>query len=155
MKTKHSIFIISFLTCALIAKSQNSVVVSGKAETSIYGSISFTIGQVLYTQKGETYNLSEGNQQPHKINPIENRSNLHVSVYPNPSKDFIYFLVEDLNFNNLNFQLTSISGKLIRFGKITNQKSFVQLSDLKNGVYILKIIRGTTEEITHRVLKLN
>jgi hypothetical protein len=155
MKTKHSIFIISFLTCALIAKSQNSVVVSGKAETSIYGSISFTIGQVLYTQKGETYNFSEGNQQPYKINYIENKSNLHISIYPNPSKDFIYFLVEDLNFNDLNFQLISITGKVFRSGKITNQKSFVRLNDLINGVYILKILRGTTEEINYKVLKIN
>jgi hypothetical protein len=148
---KFTITILSALS--INANSQNSVVPSGKTEISAYGSLSFTIGDIFYTQKGETYNFSEGNQQPFKINPIENGSNLHISIYPNPSSDYIYFLVEDLNFKNLSFQLSSINGKVLQFGKITNQKSLVPLNNLTKGVYLLKIRRGALEENTYKIIK--
>jgi hypothetical protein len=143
-----------YIFLSLSTNAQNSVVTSGKDEGGIYGNLSYTIGEVFYTLKGNGYNLSEGPQQPFKINPVLNRSSLHVSVYPNPSRDFIYFLVEDLNFNNLNYELISISGKVLLSGKITTTKSFVPLNNILNGVYLLKISRGAFEKTTYQILKI-
>lgn len=135
--------------------AQSSVVVSGNLALGIHGTASYTVGDVFYTQKGKSASLSEGNQTSYKINPIKNGSNLHVSVFPNPSTDYLYFLVEDLNYTNLSYQIISISGNILQTGRITNQKSFAPLNQIPNGEFIVKINRDDKEMKSYKIFKIN
>lgn len=155
MKIKVQLIVVLICTIKTYGISQNSITVSGNNAVGIYGSTSYTIGEVFYTYKGLANTYSEGVQQSYKINSIENGSKLYVSIYPNPSKDFLYFLVEDLNFYNLSYQIISISGCVLQSGIIINQKSFVSLSEIPNGDYIVKINRGDKEMKVYKILKTN
>ncbi len=59
-----------------------------------------------------------------------------LSIYPNPANDFITIqLPEKINSN---FQIMDVNGKIVKQVKITNTLMRLEVSDLPEGVYILK-----------------
>ncbi len=72
------------------------------------------------------------------INSIQNKYSI---VYPNPTTDFIYF---KSNFKGYSYQLISVEGKIIRQGVIKN--SFLNLKDVQEGVYFIRVIDFKTNE---------
>ena len=71
------------------------------------------------------------------------------SIFPNPSKDIIYF-TKDLT--NRDYQIFSPLGKIVKSGKIENNQ--LNIEELKTGIYFLEI-RGnnTTTELVKLVKK--
>lgn len=62
-----------------------------------------------------------------------------MKLYPNPAKDFI--TVETQNsINDLEYTLISSSGQIIGTGKILSNKEQISVSNLINGLYILKFV---------------
>jgi hypothetical protein len=135
--------------------SQISTNTSGLSIVSNFGSVDYSIGEVLYTQKGYFYNTNEGIQNGIVINPIHTNRKLHVSIYPNPTKDIVHFKVENLNFKTLSYSLISENGKELFRGEIVNETSNISLKWLPSGVYIIKIYRNSLEETIYKILKIN
>ena len=134
---------------------QSSVVTSGKDIENVNGSVSYTIGSVFYLGRGKLYPITEGIQQSYIINEIPNKSSLRISLFPNPAVDFVYFKVENLNYENLSFRLYDISGRLISKGVIINSKSSISIGGLPNSIYIIKIYRNQHEEQSFKIFKAN
>jgi hypothetical protein len=137
------------------SKAQTSVLTSGGDFSSNYGSMSYSIGEVFNISKGTGFKLQEGAQQCFIINPIYTHSNLHLSIFPNPTTDFIYFKVENFNYLNLSYILFDLTGKTILKGKIIDIKSFISLKNLPSQSYLLKCFRGNEEENTFKIQKIN
>jgi hypothetical protein len=64
--------------------------------------------------------------------------NENAILYPNPSENEINFSKFDLT-NNV-YQITDFNGKIIRTGKIYNNK--ISTADLEKGIYLLKILNS-------------
>jgi hypothetical protein len=62
--------------------------------------------------------------------------NDNAILYPNPSENEINFSKFDLNNNR--YQITDFNGKIVRTGKIYNNK--ISTADLEKGIYLLKIL---------------
>lgn len=60
---------------------------------------------------------------------------LNFLIYPNPTNS--YFEITCLECINLNFNIFSLEGQLMKSGKLLSTK--IDISDLKSGIYILKI----------------
>lgn len=58
-----------------------------------------------------------------------------LSLYPNPTVNFV---TVSNDFINANFQLTTVDGKIVKSGLLTNPTLF--LGDIKSGLYVLTII---------------
>lgn len=69
-------------------------------------------------------------------NKVEESS---IQFYPNPSKGLLYFK-NDFRNTDKPFKVTDLTGKLVYQGNITNDP--VNLTDLNNGLYILKVWTG-------------
>lgn len=69
----------------------------------------------------------------------ENFNNIQVNVYPNPTSDFI--TIEDLkdNFSNGQIAIFNFLGQLVYQNNLNNTSSKINLSDLQNGAYFIKI----------------
>jgi hypothetical protein len=65
-------------------------------------------------------------------------SNENAILYPNPSDNEINFSKFDLTNNN--YQITDFNGKIVRTGKIYNNK--ISTADLEKGMYLLKILNS-------------
>lgn len=68
----------------------------------------------------------------------ENNNDLDVSLFPNPTNGIVN-LVWNSNAVNSQYQITDISGKIVKQWNSSNQKEIVQLSDYANGLYFLNI----------------
>ena len=64
--------------------------------------------------------------------------NENAILYPNPSENEINFSKFDLTNNE--YQITDFNGKIIRTGKIYNNK--ISTADLEKGIYLLKILNS-------------
>lgn len=144
-----------FLFFLVNLKAQKNVLSSGGDLKSNHGSVTFSIGEVFYTTKGLSYNITEGLQQSFIINPIYTSASLHISIYPNPTNDLIFFKVENLNFFDLSYILYDLTGKIIMKGKVIDRKSFISLKELSSQTYILKCFRGTNEQNAFKIIKIN
>jgi hypothetical protein len=152
---KYVFLILLILTNKTHSEAQISNNVSGKDISNQFGSIAYTIGEVFYVQKGSQYFLTEGIQNGITINPVKSNSSIKVSVYPNPTSDFINFKVQNLFFNNLSFILYNDIGHELLKGTILNSNTTVSLSQFPSSVYLIKIYRNQTEMAVYKIIKIN
>jgi hypothetical protein len=149
-------FLLAYIfLCPFSINAQSGVVVSGKNIENTSGSMSYTIGDVFYTKNIRGFSINEGMQQSYIINEIASKTILRVSLYPNPTNNFVYFKVENLNYKNLSFKLYDISGRIITSGKILNEQSVLSLQNFPNNIFIVKVFRGEFEEQSFKILKSN
>ena len=69
----------------------------------------------------------------------------HIKIYPNPTSDYVYFI--GLN-ENVEISLFSSNGTKLRETK----KMFLNIQDLPNGLYFLKITEGNNI-YTNKIIK--
>jgi len=93
----------------------------------------FSSGSVTYTVSHETLPLTQDwevivtESEPTDINLIEN----NYKIFPNPAKDFIQ--ITGLGITKV--EILDFSGKSI----LTSQKSKINISNISDGIYLLKI----------------
>lgn len=73
-----------------------------------------------------------------------NHKNENISVYPNPANDLIY--ISDYQTQTLEFQLFSMTGQLIRFGSVENNK--INIADIPPGNYFLRLSGSKATYVT-------
>jgi hypothetical protein len=151
----RSLLLAFLILYPFFSNAQSGVVVSGKNIESTSGSLSYTVGDIFYTQKGLGISIKEGLQQSYVINELSTKFTLRVSLYPNPTNDIVHFKVENLNYKNLSFRLYDITGRLITTGRIINDQSVLSLKNLSDNIFIVKVIRGEQEEHSFKILKSN
>ena len=82
------------------------------------------------------------------IDNLEEREN--ISFYPNPTKSTIN--VKMLNSEAISYEITDLWGKELRSGRIHSGKATIEVRNIPNGIYHLKIIGPNITEI-HRFVK--
>ena len=71
-------------------------------------------------------------------NNITNISTTKLSVFPNPTSDFVSFNLNNNTANNSTIEFYDIQGKLVLSQKIVSNQQ-VSVSNLKSGIYLYKI----------------
>ncbi len=64
---------------------------------------------------------------------------LEVSLYPNPTTDFINIALTGVN-NGYSINVYSVTGQIVKSETYTSQENRLQVSDLSDGMYLLEII---------------
>lgn len=140
------------------ATAQEAVTASGGEASGSGGSVSYSIGQVFYiTHKGANGTVTEGVQQSYEITvltAIEDVDiNLRAVVYPNPTTDYLNLLVDNIELSALNFQLFDNTGRILQNGKIMDRETNIAMSALVPATYFVRVVRGSTEVKTFKVIK--
>ncbi len=156
---KRFILLFNLLFVCKIVIAQITMNALGNTVISKFGIVAFSIGEVFYTNKGNGngngYSLFEGIQNGNGNYSKSPKIKLNATIYPNPTKDYIYLKVENLNFEHLQFNLLSEDGKLILQSKIENPQTFISLLPYPAGAYFIKIYRNAREEVSYQILKVN
>lgn len=77
------------------------------------------------------------------------KQNSTISIFPNPTTNILN-LKTDSNLINSEYTIHDQSGKIIKTDKITAESTIIQLNNLPNGIYLLKV--GKTMQ-TFKVIK--
>jgi hypothetical protein len=130
---------------------------SGGDATGSGGSVAYSVGQIVYTTStGTTGSVAQGVEQAYEIYSVgikETTLNISLSIFPNPTSDFLTLKVEDYNNETLSFDLLDEQGKLVLNEQITNQETQVAMSTLARGSYFINIIQTNKQIQTFKIIK--
>jgi hypothetical protein len=156
---KTILFFLSFLfSFSMKAQTSHQVLsASGGDATGSGGSVAYSIGQIVYTTStGTTGTVAQGVEQAYEIYSVgikETALNISLSIFPNPTSDFLTLKVEDYNNEALSYNLIDDQGKLILSEQITNQETQVAMSTLARGSYFINIVHTNKKIQTFKIIK--
>jgi hypothetical protein len=148
MKQKRRILSIFFLFSFLIAivQGQETITTTGGNISGSGGSVSYTVGQILYnTISGTNGTVAQGVQQPYEISVVTGIENtkdilLEIEVYPNPAKDYLKLKIGNYDIVNLSFQLYDIKGNLLLRNRVDGNETNILMNPFIPSTYFLKVI---------------
>ncbi len=153
-------FVISSLLFTVMNSSaQEAVVASGGDASGTGGSVSYSVGQVVYTTNtGTGGSVMAGVQQPYEISvptALENTEDilLEFSAYPNPTTDVLTLRTGERDIENISYRLFDMNGKLIKAGRLTGPETPVNMQSLAPSVYFIKVIQNDKEIKTFKIIK--
>jgi len=157
MKIFCIVFLAGFYNGAIWG--QSAVTAAGGNASGSTGTVSYTIGQMLYTtSEATTGSVAHGVQQPYEISVvtgIDRASDilLECSVYPNPSSDFLFLKIENYDNKDLSYKLYDTGGILLADKKVTGNHTAIPMAKLPPAVYFLKVIDGRKEIKTFKIIR--
>jgi hypothetical protein len=151
---------ILFLFSISYSFSQSSVNASGNTFIVGTSSISYTLGQIDFTNySNATTVIYLGVQQPQSGTPkfitleaVNPEQNLVFTAYPNPTFDNIKIHLSSLG-TIYNYFLFDTSGKLIKEGNFKDNESIISLENFPTATYFLKVISENGFEKNIKIIK--
>lgn len=140
-------------------KAQEAIPATGGNASGSGGSVSYSLGQVVYhMHTGTNFSMAEGVQQPYEISVVTTIEDgvdalPGISVYPNPTNNHLSLRMEELEIKGLSYQLYDMTGKLLEGEKITSSQSRINMENIAPGTYILKVIHKGKQLKTFKVIK--
>ena len=140
-------------------QAQETIPATGGNASGSGGTVSYSLGQVVYTTNtGTTGSIAQGVQQPFEImvvTGIEEAKgiNLVVSAYPNPTTDNLTLNISEFDISNLLYQLYDMQGKLLQHEEITGNQTSIVMSNLVPATYFVKVVQGNKEVKTFKIIK--
>ena len=139
-------------------QAQENMNATGGNATGNSGSASYSVGQVVYTTNtGTSGSVAQGVQQAFEISVVgtveANDIQLSALTYPNPSTDFLILEIKDFKPSVLSFQLFDMQGKLLQSQVLTDSQTRLAMDKLEPAVYFVKVIEGSKEVKTFKVVK--
>jgi hypothetical protein len=141
-------------------QAQNAVPTTGGNASGSGGSVSYSVGQVVYITNTSvsTGSVSQGIQQPYEISVVTGLEEakgitLQCSAYPNPTTDFLNLKVENYDNTNLSYQLFDMNGKLLETKKIVSNQTSIVMSNLVPATYFVKVTESNKEIKMFKIIK--
>ena len=141
-------------------QAQESTNSSGGEASGDGGSVSYSVGQVVYgTHSGTTGSVSEGIQQPYEISVIigleETGINLNISAFPNPTTDYLILKIANEAIQESRFTITlyDLNGRVIEQQVVISNETAIDMNSLNAATYILKVNNENQEVKTFKIIK--
>lgn len=130
---------------------------SGATGQNSSGSISYTLGElVITTQTNGTNTITQGFHQTQIIvTAISEPSGtgFSMTVFPNPTNDFVTLKIEKGEIQNLEFILFDAQGRFLLQKELTGSEQKVSFEQLNPGNYFLKVSKNGMELKTFKIVK--
>jgi len=68
---------------------------------------------------------------------IAEKEDIKFNVYPNPASD--YLVIEGIAYKKLNFLIYNIMGQSVKTGKLENNTSKINITNLNSGIYFIQL----------------
>ena len=158
---KHKKTIMSFTSILLGLgglQAQEIPTAAGGEATGTGGSASYSVGQAVYTTAtGTNGSVAQGVQQPYEISVTtginETAINLEMSVYPNPTTNYLQLKVESEKLESLSYQLIDLQGKVIENKKVAASNTTITMETLPKAIYFLNVTKDNQAIKTFKIIK--
>lgn len=145
--------------CTISLHAQTAISATGGNASGTSGTVSYTIGQVVYTTlSGTSGTITQGVQQPFEImvmTALEEFKDIKLSssVFPNPTTDNLTLKIGDYEIRNMSYWLIGINGNLIETKEILDAETQISMEHQVTGTYFLKVTSDGKELITYKIIK--
>ncbi|MEI8203753.1 MAG: T9SS type A sorting domain-containing protein [Bacteroidota bacterium] len=161
MKNKTKKLCALLFMLLLIAKvdAQQTLDATGGNASGTSGTVSYSIGQMVYTTiVGTNGSIAQRVQQPYEIsvaNGIEDAIGISLicSIYPNPTSDYLTLKIEGDVKTQYVASLYDITGKLLENKTVENSETSIYLKNLVSAIYFLKVTQLNKELKTFKIIK--
>ena len=148
----QKIFIIILLfIVANSAQAQESVNSIGGVDRGNGGTVSFSVGQMVYTTDSkEAGSVVQGIQRPYRITTTDIKkldNTISFKAYPNPSSEDLFLEMNEFRNEKLNYQLYDMQGKLLMTNPIEIPKTQINMRGLAVGAYVIHIYNTNNQPI--------
>ena len=152
---KKLLFLLMF---PIIGLSQEAIPAAGGDASGLGGTLSFTVGQLVYTSNSASNgSVAEGVQQPYEIYTTVGIEITNISLdfiaYPNPTSSNIVLSIIDFNNEKLNYQLYDMNGKLLKSNKVNAINTTIDMSELPVSNYVLNINNDSSTIKSFKIIK--
>lgn len=154
-----SIFFVIFLFCSFQGVfCQQTISTAGGNGTNEKGTVSFTIGQLVYNSySNENGSLFEGVQQNLELFALTNLEltalTLKAVTYPNPASDYVILALKNAQLTGLSYLLYDLLGKQVASGKVTQENTQITMKKFSIGTYLLKVVQNNKELKVFKIIK--
>ena len=159
-KSLHVALMVFLCLAVKGVNAQQATVASGGNSSGTGGSVSYSVGQIVYDSFfGSNDTVSQGVQQPYEISVVNEIISfkdilLQCSAFPNPAKDILNLTVGDYKFDNLTYYLFDSNGKLLQSKRIESNLTTISMSLLAPSSYFLKVMEGNSVLKTFKIIKM-
>jgi len=154
MKPNLLLLLVLGMYGTVLQAQQQVVATSGNTAKNSSGSVSWTLGEpVIVTLTANNKVLSQGFQQGNVKNAqsIDQKKSMQASIWPNPVHGNLTLTVD--NIENVKYQLFDTNSKILLSSNLTDNPTIIDFSKKNSGTYLLKVLRGKTEEKTFTIIK--
>jgi len=154
-----NITLIIVLFCAIqLVNAQETISVSAVEATGSGGKVSYTIGQLVYTNPTTAAgSLNQGIQQSIEFvtlsNPELTAVTLKAVTYPNPTTDFIILALKDANLTGVSYTMYDLLGRFVNKGTVATFETKIGMKSLPIGEYILRVQQNNQALKTFKIIK--
>jgi len=145
--------------CTTSLYGQEALPTTGGEASGGGGTVSYTVGQVLYnTNNGTSFSEAQGVQQPYEISIVlglEEPKGISLScqVYPNPLTSYLVLEVENYDLEDLQYHLYDVGGKLLQNDRVQSITTTINMSDYVPASYLLQVISKSKTIQTFKIIK--
>jgi hypothetical protein len=155
---QKSFSIVLLFIVSNFAQAQESVNSIGGVDAGTGGTVSFSVGQMVYTTDSkEGGAVVQGIQRPYRITTTDIKkldNSILFKAYPNPSSDYLFLEMNAYRNEKLNYQLFDMQGKLIMTNPIEIPKTQINMRGLAVGAYVIHIYNTNNQPIqTIQIIK--
>lgn len=145
MKKLQSLSLALFALGLNYCNAQETTIPAGGNASGSGGTVSYSVGQVVYTTNTSTSGtVNQGVQQPYEIFPVsirEEETNVAISIFPNPAVNNLTLNIDELGKEELTVQLLDNSGKLISAQKVVGKQTQINTTDLAVATYFVCVVQ--------------
>jgi hypothetical protein len=136
--------------------SQQIVSASGGEAIGFTGTMSYTVGQIDYTQNEATQGLLyHGVQQPYVELPTDPPAAVQPCfMYPNPASYQLFLELPTAGETIVHLSILDVRGRVIRDLPYWDRREGIILEDMPSGLYIIRLRDGEDRPHLCRFLKV-
>lgn len=132
-------------------QAQTSVNATGTNASGSGGTVSYSVGQVVYTTNtGSTGSVAQGVQHAYEIFTLgikETELNILLTAFPNPTTENLTLQISDYNNEQLSYQLFDMQGKQLSNGQITAQQTQINMNSLPTATYFVNVVNQENKKV--------
>ncbi len=154
------LFLGVLLSFQLNLLAQKNTVAAGGSAMGSGGEVSYSIGQIDYTTiSNASISLSQGVQQAYDIQVLSGIAvkeiDLRMAVYPNPAVNHLILSVSSELKPEMRYELFDLKGALILTNGIYANETILNIQNLDNGCYTLRILQQSKGLKIFKIIKEN
>lgn len=138
------------------ARAQDAVPAAGGNGTGAGGTMSYTVGQVVYTaHAGMNGSVSQGVQHTYDIvsGIGEEASVTLVAAYPNPVSDALTLTIEESDLTGFSYELYNSQGQMLSSNVIVANQTSLLMGEMSTSTYFLKVKKGDEHVRSFTIVK--